>query len=42
MSDGIVFVGGGLVYFPEFDTNDFDYDARAMYRSIERAMTEGE
>ena len=41
MSDCIL-INGRLMYFPDFGANDFDYDARPMYRSIERTITEGE
>lgn len=40
MSDGIIFVGGMLAYVPEFDVNDFDYDARPMYESVRRTIRE--
>lgn len=39
MSDCII-VNGMLMYFPEFDVNDFDYDARPMYESVRRTAME--
>lgn len=39
MSDCII-INGRLMYFPDIDLPTFDYDARPMYRSIERTTKE--
>lgn len=39
MSDCII-VNGMLMYFPEFDMNDFDYDARPIYDTVKRTAME--
>lgn len=42
MSDGVILLNDRLVFVPSFDSLDFDYDARPMYRSIEQTIMEGE
>lgn len=40
MSEACIYLFNQVIYMPNFDGYDFDYDARPMYDSIERATRE--